>query len=261
MTALADSRRERTPPAPGHRASRRLHRPHPPATRQIAPHTPALPDEPSPGNPSGIQFMSVHHTPGTWTGPELLPVHWTTSPRVPLHRQPSKPSRRSVPDRPRTRPYFSVVWQLPGRTDGTPGRARRLLTDTCRVWNIPRLVAEDLKLIVSELTTNAVLHAPGEHMTVGLILTADSAWVFCADQGPRRPLRPGPADRDHEHGRGLLLVDALASRCTVTPHGPGTAVAACIPLPPCTADHVHTAEGTVAAAPSKESPDAPHSHI
>lgn len=204
--------------------------------------------------------MSVHHTPDTWTVREMLPVHWTTLRRVPPHQQPSKPSLLPAPARPKTRPYFSVVWQLPGRTDATPARARRLLTDTCRVWHIPRLVADDLRLIVSELTTNAVLHAPGEHVTVGLILTADSTWVFCADQGPRRPMHPGHADTDHEHGRGLLLVDALASRYTVTPCGPGTAVAACIPLPACTADHVHTPEGTVAAAPTEESPDAPHSH-
>ncbi|WP_323186257.1 ATP-binding protein [Streptomyces canus] len=204
--------------------------------------------------------MSVHHTPDTWTVREMLPVHWTTLRGVPPHRQPSKPSLPPAPDRPRTRPYFSVVWQLPGRTDATPAQARRLLTDTCRVWHIPRMVTEDLRLIVSELTTNAVLHAPGERVTAGLILTADSAWVFCADQGPRKPMHPGHAETGDEHGRGLLLVEALASRYSVTPYGPGTAVAACISLPACTADHVHTSEGTVAAAPTEESSDAPHSH-
>ncbi|WP_280910313.1 ATP-binding protein [Streptomyces sp. SAI-208] len=154
-----------------------------------------------------------------------------------------------------------MTWQFPGRSGATPATARRLVTQTCRLWHIPQHVTQDLTLIVSELVTNALLHAPNDRVTVGMILPPDSVWVFCVDQGPRRPITTGPARADAEHGRGLLLVDALTSRYTVTPCGPGTAVAACLTLPRSTVPHAHTPRGAVAAAPSEESPDAANSHI
>lgn len=186
-------------------------------------------------------------------------MYWTRLPRVPARRN----AARSAVDRPKALPCLKEVWQLPGGLgeDGieSPREARRLIAETCRRWNVPRALVQDLTLIVSELVTNAVLHAPGETLMVGLALTPDAVWVFCVDQGPRAPMEPRPGD--DEHGRGLLLVSVLASRYTVTPCGPGTAVAACITLPACTAPHVHTPEGTFAAAPAEESPDAPHSDI
>ncbi|WP_185806373.1 ATP-binding protein [Streptomyces sp. RP5T] len=154
-----------------------------------------------------------------------------------------------------------MTWQLPGHSKATPTDARHLVAQTCRLWNIPPHVIQDLTLIVSELATNALLHAPNDLVTVGMILTADDVWVFCADQGPRRPIKTSPAHADDEHGRGLLIVDTLASRYTVNPCGRGTAVAACLTLPASTTPPVRTPQGTVAAAPCEDSCDATHSHI
>jgi anti-sigma regulatory factor (Ser/Thr protein kinase) len=154
-----------------------------------------------------------------------------------------------------------MTWQLPGRSDATPADARHLVTQTCRLWDIPPHVSQDLTLIVSELATNAFLHAPNDRVTVGMILNPDDVWVFCADQGPRQPIKTDPAHADDEHGRGLLIVDTLASRCTVNPCGRGTAVAACLRIPASTTPPVRTPQGTAAAAPCEDSPDATHSHI
>jgi anti-sigma regulatory factor (Ser/Thr protein kinase) len=224
---------------------------------QIAPHTlPTVPDETSPGNLSGIHEMSVHPPPSSWSRQEMLPVLWTEPERVLPRPQPVPPQRTSSGTNTRR-----MTWQLPGRSDATPADARRLVTQTCRLWNIPPHAIQDLTLIVSELATNALLHAPNDRVTVGMILTRDDVWVFCADQGPRRPIKTNPAHADDEHGRGLLIVDTLASRYTVNPCGRGTAVAACLTLPASTTLPVHTPQGTVAAAPCEDSCDATHSHI
>lgn len=223
---------------------------------RIAPRTlPAVSGETPPGNVSGIHQMSVHPPPSSWSRRDTLPVLWSELHRVPP-RPPSVPSQRTSSGTNTRR----MTWQLPGRSEATPADARRLVAQTCRVWTIPPAVTQDLTLIVSELATNAFLHAPNDHVTVGMILPSDGVWVFCADQGPRQPLKANRAETDDEHGRGLLLVDALASRYTVTPYGPGTAVAAYLTLPASTALHVRTPKGTVTAAPTEESPDAPHSH-
>ncbi|OIK29189.1 ATP-binding protein [Streptomyces malaysiense] len=71
----------------------------------------------------------------------------------------------------------------------------------------PELV-DSIVLIVSELVTNAHVHA---RSTAQLILTCDEGClhvtVHDADPGLPRPRRPGT---DSPGGRGLLLVDALA---------------------------------------------------
>jgi anti-sigma regulatory factor (Ser/Thr protein kinase) len=68
-------------------------------------------------------------------------------------------------------------------------------------------VADDAVLIVSELTSNAVLHSAsrGEFFTVRAELHADYVWVEAEDLGG--PWRCQPAD-DRPHG--LDVVQALA---------------------------------------------------
>jgi serine/threonine-protein kinase RsbW len=72
---------------------------------------------------------------------------------------------------------------------------------------------EDLRLLVSELVANAVLHAgliPGQRIAVRLRIWPSLVRVEVEDPGRGFRPRParGPEDSD---GRGLLIVDRLAS--------------------------------------------------
>ncbi|MER5277281.1 ATP-binding protein [Streptomyces sp. NPDC002809] len=91
--------------------------------------------------------------------------------------------------------------------------ARDTVRDRLRAWQLPGDTCCDAVLLVSELTTNAVLHTAGSHVLCGLTLTDDERRlrIELHDEGTT-PVRPserlvGP---DEESGRGLLLVRQLA---------------------------------------------------
>lgn len=78
--------------------------------------------------------------------------------------------------------------------------------------------AEDIVLCVCELASNAVLHScsrePGGQFTVRVSVSpAGRIRAEVVDRGG--PWNPEPA-QDEEHGRGLLIVAALATRWGVT---------------------------------------------
>ncbi|MFE3117571.1 ATP-binding protein [Streptomyces niveus] len=78
---------------------------------------------------------------------------------------------------------------------------------------IDRSALDDVLLCVSELATNAVRHGvpAGGALLVKVGADEHRVRVECHDANRRRPrLRP-PAD-DDQTGRGLLLVEAIASR-------------------------------------------------
>ncbi|MEU3291332.1 SpoIIE family protein phosphatase [Streptomyces longwoodensis] len=142
---------------------------------------------------------------------------------------------------PPARPLPRVRATLPGGTLA-PGTARGLLGEALREWAglglpVPARLAEDAVLVLSELVTNAVLHAgtdvdldcrlaePWEPRT-GAARTAYDVVVEVSDRHPgRHPARP-PADgtpEPHtppaglpEDGCGLRLVAALAEEWGVT---------------------------------------------
>jgi anti-sigma regulatory factor (Ser/Thr protein kinase) len=198
---------------------------------------------------------------------EASAVAWSELQAVPPHglaHDCSWPPGAGTP-----RPCLRQTWQLPGQSEHTPHRARALVGDTCRRWHVARRVVDDLLLIVSELVTNAVVHAPGERVTVAVLLTAGDVWVAVVDQGPRRPLHAHLPDADGEHGRGLVLVAALADRCEAQPAGGGTAVWACLTLPPprslsdsgTSVVHATARDGADCPHHTEDSPDVPRSHI
>jgi anti-sigma regulatory factor (Ser/Thr protein kinase) len=93
---------------------------------------------------------------------------------------------------------------------GTPDQVREVRADLAPlVKDCP--FADELILMASEISTNAVVHSnsgqPGGTFTVRAeIRPGDYAWLEVEDQG-------GPwvkRDHDVEHGRGLDLVAALA---------------------------------------------------
>jgi len=75
---------------------------------------------------------------------------------------------------------------------------------------VPAVVVEDVLLLVSELVTNAVLHA-GTDTRVAASVRDGRVVVAVSDDDPHHA--PFLADRGSmaSNGRGLLLVDALAS--------------------------------------------------
>lgn len=104
--------------------------------------------------------------------------------------------------------------QLP---DGpsAPAQARTLVTDWVGA-HLDRNTIEDIKLLVSELVTNAVRHPSASgpiEMTV--TLRGGRVRVEVSDpggEGFRKPSVAQPPPPDALGGRGLLIVDRVATR-------------------------------------------------
>lgn len=83
--------------------------------------------------------------------------------------------------------------------------------------------SEAAELLVSELVTNAVRHAPGGPIRLTLTLRPAGLRGEVEDAGADLPLiRPSSAE--DESGRGLLLVEHIATRWGCRPSGGGKAV-------------------------------------
>ena len=67
----------------------------------------------------------------------------------------------------------------------------------------------DVLLVVSELVTNAVLHAGGGGIDLTVTLSDSAVRIEVVDSSPALP-EPKPPTEDNTNGRGLLLVDAVA---------------------------------------------------
>jgi DNA-binding NarL/FixJ family response regulator len=88
------------------------------------------------------------------------------------------------------------------------GHARRFVDEVLSRWRCEPLL-DDVQLLVSELVTNAVVHA-GSEVEVAVRLLPDALRIEVIDRAPGTPLRPGSPEEDAESGRGLLLVETLA---------------------------------------------------
>jgi serine/threonine-protein kinase RsbW len=101
--------------------------------------------------------------------------------------------------------------------------ARHATSGALAAWRLPHL-EETAVLLVSELVTNAVLHARGTHAIV-LELQAGRSWlrIEVQDGDPRWPQPRTPAGFD-ESGFGFVLVDALAGKWGVRETAAGKAV-------------------------------------
>jgi serine/threonine-protein kinase RsbW len=102
-----------------------------------------------------------------------------------------------------------------------PSEARRTIGE----WLdgvLDRSAVEDVKLLVSELVTNAVRHPRAEGpIDVALELGKGTVRVEVSDPGDgfAKP-QVGPPPPDALGGRGLLIVDRVATRWGVTPGRP-----------------------------------------
>ncbi len=106
---------------------------------------------------------------------------------------------------------------------------RAFAQDTAEHWGIPEDAVYTLRVAVSELVTNAVLHSGSADVELAMHLSGATAIIRVKDSGTWTPPEPSAKDRHEEdevHGRGLHIVRAYATRCTVESSSRGTEVRA-----------------------------------
>ncbi|MEV4920749.1 ATP-binding protein [Streptomyces tirandamycinicus] len=124
--------------------------------------------------------------------------------------------------------------------------ARRYVSEVLAEWGLPGEdgTADTVRLIVSELATNAVQHTFGlsPTFTVDVRLERDERLcVGVTDSHPRRPQRL-PAAVQQDNGRGMVIIRWLTAECggrlyvDPTPEG-GKTVWIALPWRAAAADH------------------------
>ncbi|MEV4558110.1 ATP-binding protein [Kitasatospora sp. NPDC049285] len=110
---------------------------------------------------------------------------------------------------------------------------RRFAGRVVRQWGLAEAVEEAVRLIVTELASNAVRHSGSADLVLRISAGSGRLVLNVQDFGCWRPPRPaGPeAAAERCSGRGLDLVNAFAAHCEVTATAAGTLVAAELPLP------------------------------
>jgi anti-sigma regulatory factor (Ser/Thr protein kinase) len=106
-------------------------------------------------------------------------------------------------------------------TPAAPARARSALDQLASSVSKDRL--RDVRLLVSELVTNAVRHAEGEAVRLVVALTSGTLRVEVHDPGNGFEVRDAPTDPLRASGWGLVLVAELSDRWGVD-HDPRTRV-------------------------------------
>jgi len=109
---------------------------------------------------------------------------------------------------------------LPGKP-ASVGRARRLVADALAAWALDALV-DDASLLVSEVVTNAVLHA-GTDVTIRIRRAGGGVRVEVADGSPVAPA-PRRYHGEAVTGRGLQILGSTASAWGTTITGSGKVV-------------------------------------
>ncbi|MEY9211185.1 ATP-binding protein [Thermobifida halotolerans] len=118
---------------------------------------------------------------------------------------------------------MSVAFSSFPGVSGSVADARRFVTAAIRLCpriTAPEEVLDRAELIISELATNAIRHTrsgdPGESFAVRVQVDHRGVRAEVRTRAPRLwhcvPRVVTPGDPFAEHGRGLLLVDRLATR-------------------------------------------------
>lgn len=116
-----------------------------------------------------------------------------------------------------------IVRRLPLPADlRSPATARSVVRTVAAAAQLTEVLDEAL-LLTTELVTNAVVHA-GTDLTVEITADGDGLTITVLDTLAGPLVGPGNATLDDERGRGLLLVDRLASRWGTIHHPAGKGV-------------------------------------
>ena len=101
-------------------------------------------------------------------------------------------------------------------TPSAPARARGALDPIASSLTPERM--RDVRLLVSELVTNAVRHAGGEAVRLVVAFTGSVLRIEVHDPGNGFALKPPPDDPMRASGWGLVLVEELADRWGIDHH-------------------------------------------
>jgi anti-sigma regulatory factor (Ser/Thr protein kinase) len=105
-----------------------------------------------------------------------------------------------------------------------PSAARAFVREVLEDWGCDEDLVERARICVSELVTNAIIHA-GSQTTVTLQSDGSHLSLLVHDQGGHDRVRPADdAPVDGVSGRGLSIVDALSSSWSVEQSTDGTLV-------------------------------------
>ncbi|MGW0884593.1 ATP-binding protein [Streptomyces sp. NPDC002671] len=108
---------------------------------------------------------------------------------------------------------------------GAVSAVRRSAAAVFADWNVSPEIVEDSLLVVSELATNAVIHArPPAALRLSWVRGdgASTLRIEVTDAGPAVPAAQSVLATDpDEHGRGEMIVHALATRHGIRVHPGG----------------------------------------
>lgn len=90
---------------------------------------------------------------------------------------------------------------------GSARRARELVTDRCRRWDVDEL-GEPARIAATEMINNVVAHA-GTAMELRLRFHDNVLHLAVRDHSPTPPTYAGPASATSPGGRGLQLIDTV----------------------------------------------------
>lgn len=131
---------------------------------------------------------------------------------------------RPVATRPATAPQPAAAYHLPGDQQSA-AQARKALRQHLQIWGVDGELADAAELLLSELVANAVQAQASAGSEVGVRFAwADGRLrLEVRDASDELPVM-NDAKEDEECGRGLVLVDALASGWGVDRDGTGKTV-------------------------------------
>jgi len=115
-----------------------------------------------------------------------------------------------------------------GGTAAAAWTAREIVAQACETWRLPHLV-DDAQLIITELVSNGVRHAKSD-LYLLIMLRDRYLHLSVADASGDVPRRVLPDPNNGEGGRGLLLIDAVATAWGSSPTPDGKVVWATLPV-------------------------------